>query len=73
MSVKSTVSLSRDEAERRYLDMMIELHGLARCKLSDDELAAALADLNDRLHGGEGFENYRIDCHDLPQPRDING
>jgi hypothetical protein len=60
MSVKSTVDLTRDEAEARYLQMMVELYGLGRCKLSDTDLVDALADMNDRLKGGEGFENYRI-------------
>ncbi len=64
MSVKSTVYLTRAEAEEKCVELRLpasrqRLMAQAR-DLSKAELEAILELLNDREHGGEGFENYVI-------------
>jgi hypothetical protein len=59
MGVKSTVDLTRAEAEARWTKALVER--LADVvALTDRDLCEQLALLNDQDHGGEGFENYRI-------------
>lgn len=58
MSVKSTVHLTRDEAEARWRDLAYR--HLRPEKMTDKELEDSLMKLNDQDKGGEGFENYRI-------------
>ena len=64
MGVKSTVPLTRSEAESKYVDLKIEaakrqLRSEAAL-LDDKELEDVLEELNDKQAGGEGFENYVI-------------
>jgi len=62
MGVKSTVTLTREEAEARF---WAALEALAtRDADNDRNLERMLELMNDELHGGEGFENYRI----IPTP-----
>ena len=59
MGIKSTITLTRSEAERRY----IELHNrfLVRVEdMTDEFLENEIARLNDIACGGECFENYII-------------
>lgn len=67
MGVKSTVSLSRIDAENRYADLIIQagnpryfifkmVRDWDNCHLQD-----ALEEINDHASGGEGFENYIIE------------
>tara|TARA_Y100000815_G_scaffold240141_1_gene235464 strand:- start:7 stop:216 length:210 start_codon:yes stop_codon:yes gene_type:complete len=68
MGVKSTVELSREEAEARLVDSLIEQRAnemkriLAAhvAQMGDTELEDQLMELNDERAGGEGFENYDI-------------
>ncbi len=64
MGVKSTVTLDRDEAERRgkeYLAKGMEFYFQAQVdRMSDSELEYFLERENDNEHGGEGYENYSI-------------
>lgn len=64
MSVKSTVTLTRKEAEDRYMQLKEEE---MQRKLKADvalfnnkSLEDYLEYLNDKLNNGEGFENYII-------------
>ncbi len=59
MGVKSTMAITRDEAERRVTESMAR-RILWLKSMSDGELCELLTDLNDEDKGGEGFENYRI-------------
>ena len=64
MGVKSTRTLTRREAESRYVylrseEMERELRAEA-VRLDNHELARELEHLNDKSRGGEGFENYTI-------------
>lgn len=59
MSVKSTVTMTRADAEERYLWLKDQLEKRL-VKLTDDELEEELERMNDAYYGGEGFENYRI-------------
>ncbi|PZR93560.1 MAG: hypothetical protein DI537_10615 [Stutzerimonas stutzeri] len=68
MGVKSTISLSREQAEAKFVDLMIdarqdEIRMMLKeraFQMSASDLTAILADLNDEARGGEGFENYAI-------------
>lgn len=64
MGVKSTVSLTREEAERRYVNLLLDDSRsrleLAVQALSNTVLENALEGLNDEIHDGEGYENYLI-------------
>lgn len=66
MSVKSTQRITRQDAESRYLNLRLadkkligSIRGEAAC-LSNEELEKELEQMNDKHHGGEGFENYLI-------------
>jgi type I restriction-modification system DNA methylase subunit len=68
MGVKSTIFLSREQAETKFVDLMIdarlnEIRIMLKeraCQMSASDLTSILADLNDEARGGEGFENYAI-------------
>lgn len=68
MGVKSTVELSREEAEARLVESLIEQRAnemkriLAAhvAQMGDTEIEDQLMELNDERAGGEGFENYDI-------------
>jgi hypothetical protein len=68
MGVKSTIDLSRDQAEARLVDYIIEqraaearqILGAHVAQMSDDDIEDKLMELNDERAGGEGFENYSI-------------
>lgn len=64
MGVKSTMYLTRQQAEEKFLDLYIRLKGhkirAKAAKLSDQELEDKLERWNDRANDGEGFENYII-------------
>lgn len=72
MGVKSTVSITRESAERRWVDMKLESKRPkfeAKAKeLSDTELENALEEMNDARYGGEGFDNYAIDDANTLRP-----
>lgn len=68
MSVKSKIKLTRDEAERKYVDLIMK-HGNPEYFLwnrecvhdyDDQELESNLEEMNDIATVGKGFENYRI-------------
>lgn len=68
MGVKSTISLSRVQAEDKFIELMLRaqetqlraaLGGVAD-RMSNKKLEDALVELNDADKGGEGFENYDI-------------
>jgi hypothetical protein len=59
MSVKSTVYISRQEAETMYKVLRSILSNEVLL-FSNKELEDILEKMNDKYHGGEGFENYRI-------------
>lgn len=64
MGVKSTISLTRAEAEGKYVwlkqdEMERKLRSEA-VLLRDKDLENVLEALNDEANGGEGFENYII-------------
>ena len=61
MGVKSTVYLTRAEAELKYHELYAKLHPRDnKLDLYNQELEDILEDMNDRAHDGEGFENYII-------------
>lgn len=68
MGVKSTVTLSRTQAEERCIDHYLQqqiptLKEAIRQSvilLSNSDLEDTLEHLNDESHDGEGFENYCI-------------
>jgi hypothetical protein len=60
MGVKSTIALTRLEAEGRYYELVTALMRKEGLCFSDVILEAALEELNDAAHNGEGFENYTI-------------
>ena len=66
MSVTSTITLDRTDAENRYADLIVQCgnphyfifkHIMA---WDDETLAEELEKMHDLAAGGEGFENYRI-------------
>jgi hypothetical protein len=64
MGVKSTITLTREEADNKFADLREDYYRrLAKSEaalLTDTELEDKLMQLNDDAHDGEGFENYRI-------------
>ena len=58
MGVKSTVDLTRSEAIEMYLDLKKKLNKIYY--FSNEYLEDELERMNDKYHGGEGFENYLI-------------
>jgi len=64
MGVKSTVVLTRKEAEDRLIDLYIqrtrEFWRNRFAEYPDDLLEKVLEAENDFANGGEGFENYLI-------------
>ena len=66
MGVKSTVSLTRDQAIEKAVALYVEVNQRRlRSRytiMSDAALEDALMYLNDDANGGEGFENYSIQC-----------
>lgn len=64
MGVKSTVYISRRDAEERYLDGLMEVYKRKMRedlgKLSNKRLEHLLEIFNDEASGGEGFANYEI-------------
>jgi hypothetical protein len=64
MSVKSTVYLSREQAEYRFMRHILKIYEAAAhanlSEMDDEELADVLEKMNDDSKGGEGFENYLI-------------
>ena len=64
MGVKSSITLTRQEAIDKGVDLLIETQ---RRKfeamfvgMSNRELEDKLEEMNDAAHDGEGFENYII-------------
>lgn len=67
MGVKSTVMLSRNEAENRYADLIMRYGNPKFFIFKDignwetDYLEEQLEEMNDQANEGEGFENYIIE------------
>lgn len=65
MGVKSTVILTRADAEQRFVDLTLAAHRVARetqAKFYSNEVLEDLLErMNDAAHDGEGFENYLIE------------
>lgn len=64
MGVKSTVTLTREEALDKFVDLQAKVNadGIRRFAdfMSDSILEEVLERMNDEAHDGEGFENYVI-------------
>lgn len=64
MGVKSTIQLTREQAEQKYLYLLLDAaqKRLRRdiAELDNSALEAKLEIMNDSAHDGEGFENYTI-------------
>ncbi len=64
MGVKSTVTLTREEAIARYVRLLIETKerelAATAMLMSNRVLEDVLETVNDEYHDGEGFENYMI-------------
>lgn len=62
MGVKSTVHLTRGQAEEQLVSAYFEILTKIRLvgSLTDTQLEDQLESINDLIHGGEGFENYLI-------------
>ena len=60
MGVKSTVFLTREEAEEKYKDLYVQICSRPN-PFNDKELEDLLEEMNDMIHDGEGFENYIIE------------
>lgn len=60
MGVKSTVHLTRAEAEQRYLSLRERLIGRPHIGMTNAQLEIEIERMNDAVNGGEGFENYLI-------------
>ena len=60
MGVKSTVTLTREEAEAKYKKLYAQIYDLGISE-RNEALEDVLAIMNDIVHGGEGFENYWIE------------
>lgn len=64
MGVKSTQEMTREQAERRYAEILAEVARNDGLKLargfSNQELEDHMEAMNDLRAGGEGFENYLI-------------
>lgn len=59
MGVKSTIFLTRKEAEDKYKELFSLLHG-QDYPTQNEVLADILELMNDAVNNGEGFENYHI-------------
>ncbi len=68
MGVKSTVSLTREEAEERAVLLLQSVQRKAViatvAALSNSTLENLLETMNDEANDGEGFENYQISWRD---------
>ena len=60
MGVKSTIFLTRAEAELRYLLLRERLLGKSQIGMTNAQLEDEIEQMNDAINGGEGFENYII-------------
>ena len=60
MGVKSTVELTRKEAEEKAVELYSKLFIGRYYHMSNVALEDLIESWNDDLHDGEGFENYRI-------------
>jgi hypothetical protein len=60
MGVKSTVELTRKEAEEKAAELYSKQRMGRYYHMSDVDLEDLIESWNDEVHGGEGFENYRI-------------
>ena len=64
MGIKSTIHLSLHEAIELYAEkrasLEIDMFRHHAAAMSCKEIEDALEEMNDKLHGGEGFENYNI-------------
>jgi hypothetical protein len=68
MGVKSTIELTREDAENRLIDHLIAQREAYIRKIlrehvntmDDADIEDRLMELNDERAGGEGFENYQI-------------
>lgn len=64
MGVKSTVTMSRDAAIERYVELALpQARRLLRAQataMSNKQLEDSIEQLNDERAGGEGFENYIV-------------
>lgn len=64
MGVKSTILLTRPEAEARLVQFRLEREESRireeAAMISDEALECWLERLSDLKGGGEGFENYRV-------------
>lgn len=60
MSVKTTIKITRKEAEERWLELEIGFRRIYVAKLSDRELESHLDWLAEEVNGGEGFKKYWI-------------
>ena len=59
MGVKSTITLTRKEAEIKYRILYAKLY-IPHVPTSNIRLEDLLEEMNDEANGGEGFENYTI-------------
>ncbi len=60
MGVKSTVELTRKEAEAKAAELYCKLSMGQYYHMSDVDLEDLIESWNDEVNDGEGFENYRI-------------
>jgi len=64
MGVKSGVNLTREEAAKKYAELSCEtikkMYYAAALTMPCHELEDELAEITNKIHGGEGFKNYRI-------------
>jgi len=59
MGVKGTIHLTRKKADGLFRKLRTQ--ALNTKHYSDEELEALLEEMNDATHGGEGYENYKIE------------
>ncbi len=64
MGVKSTIQLTREEAENRLVYFLLETNRhyaeITAKSLPDETLENALEELDDLAHDGESYNNYSI-------------
>jgi hypothetical protein len=66
MGVKSTQSLSREEAEKLYVELRMKDPDFIRqvrveaVQMDSTSLEEALESMSDKANGGEGFKNFLI-------------
>lgn len=64
MGVKSTVTLSHEEAIEKAVQLYVEVHKRKIAAqfyvMDNDVLERELMLMNDEAKGGEGFENYSV-------------